>query len=255
MIASHAWIGYLAASLCAEIVLPFAPIATGIVDALVLVAALSHFGWAQRSPLAIGDPPTRLLPAVALLPLLRLLSLTMPVPEFPTFIWLALAGAPLVLAIIVAARLTSMDILEVGLARISRSWQSGALVLMGVPAGLALAWLQEPSFSSTDTPAGAFAIALVAVGFAAIPEELIFRGLLQPLMSQTVGRSAVVIAALASGLTYAGSRSPGVMALMFGVGILYGWEVWRTNSIWAPIIGHSLLLVVGIFVAPALLTI
>jgi CAAX protease family protein len=253
MTLANAWIAYLLATLVAEAALPFSPVATAIIDAAVLVLALSDFGWAQRSPLAIGDPPTRLIPAVALIPLLRLLSLTVPVPEWPQELWLALAGAPLLVAVAAAARLTNMDVVEMGLARISRSWRSGVVVAVGLPAGLLVGSLQASPLGSGGSPAAAFAIAVIGVGLAAIPEELIFRGVLQPLMVAAIGRFGIIVGAIAFGLTYAGTGSPGVVAVMVAIGLVFGWEVAETNSIWAPVLGHSLMIVTVIFIAPVLL--
>ena len=252
MTLANAWIAYLLATLAAEAVLPFSPVATAIVDAAVLVLALSDFGWAQRSPLAIGDPPTRLIPAVALIPLLRLLSLTVPVPAWPQDVWLALAGAPLLVAIAAAGRLANMDVVEMGLARLSRSWRSGVVAAVGLPAGLLVGWLQASPIGSGDSPATAFAIALMSVGLAAVPEELIFRGILQPLMIAAIGRFAIIVGAVAFGLTYAGTGSPAIVAVMVVIGLVFGWEAAETRSIWAPVLGHSVMIVTVIFIAPLL---
>lgn len=249
----HAWILYLGTAVLAELLLPVAPVAAALVDAVVLVTVLTHFGWAQRFPLAIGDPPTRLLPAVALLPLLRLLSLTMPVPELDPVTWLVLVGAPLLLAIWAAGRLVNVDVREVGLVRVSRDWQTGALIVLSAPAGLLLARLgAEPLWNTTDSPLATFGVAVAVVGFAAIPEELAFRGVLQPLLGSVLGRAAIVITALVFGMTYAGTGSVWVVAMMTGVGLAYGWEIDRTDALWGPIIGHGLLITTAVFVAPAL---
>jgi len=249
----HAWIVYLISAVSAEVVLPFAPVASALIDAVVLVTALTHFGWAQRFPLAIGDPPTRLLPAVTLLPLLRLLSLTMPVPELAPAAWLVLVGAPLLLAIWAAGRLVNIDVKEVGLVHVSRDWQTAVVVALSAPAGLLLARLgDQPLWSTTDSPLATFGVAVAAVGFAAIPEELAFRGVLQPLLGSVIGRMAIVLTALVYAVTYVGTGSVWVVMLMAGVGLAYGREMDRTDALWGPIIGHGLLITTALFVAPVL---
>lgn len=252
MTVSHAWIVYLAAAIVAELMLPIAPVGTALIDAAILVLALTHFGWAQRYPLAIGDPPTRLLPAVALLPLLRLLSLTMPVPEWPPATWLVLAGLPLLVAIWAAARLMHLDVKEISLVRVSRDWRTAAIVALSVPAGLLLARAAaNPIWSTSEGPLATLATAVVIVAFAAIPEELAFRGMLQPLLGAVLGRTAILVSALAFAATYAGAGSIWAVLLMGGVGVAYGWEVDRTDALWGPIVAHAVLVTTAVFVGPA----
>ena len=251
MIERHAWAGYLAVAVAAEIVLPFNPMVTALIDSAVLVVVLSHFGWAQRSPLAIGEPGIRLLPAVALLPLLRVLSITMPVPELSPIVWLALAAGPLLFAVISTARLTDIDVREIGIGIVPRDVLSGLLVAASIPVGIVLGWLQ-PSFVSIDRET-AVAVALAAatlVAGSAIAEELVFRGILQPLMGRAIGPLAIVLTAGVYGATYLGSQSLAVAGIMALVGLAYGYVVARTGSLWGPLIGHSALILAAIFLAP-----
>jgi uncharacterized protein len=247
------WLAYLAGALIAELLLPVAPLGTALIDAAVVVLALSQFGWAQRSPLAIGDPGSRVLPAVALMPLLRLLSLTMPVPDLPRVAWVVLAGAPLLFAVPATARLAFMTLDEMALVRISRDRISVAIALASGVVGFSLGRVVPSGMDlPLDTPVGIAISAAAVVACAAIPEELVFRGLLQPLMVDAIGPTAVVIAAVASGITYVGTGSLFAIAIMTATGLVYGWEVSRSRSLWAPIVGHSLLVVGALVIAPLL---
>jgi membrane protease YdiL (CAAX protease family) len=254
MIERHAWAAYLAVAVAAEIALPFNPMITALIDSAVLVLVLSHFGWAQRSPLAIGEPGIRLLPAVALLPLLRVLSITMPVPELSPIVWLALAAGPLLFAVVSTARLTDIDVREIGIGVIPRDAWSGVLIAASIPVGILLGWLQ-PSFLSIDRDA-ALAVGLAAatlVAGSAIAEELVFRGILQPLMGRAIGPIAIVLTAGVYGATYLGSQSLAVAGIMAVVGLAYGWVVARSGSLWGPLLGHSALILAAIFLAPIIL--
>ena len=248
-----AWMAYLGATILGEIVLPLAPAATSLIDSAILVVALTHFGWAQRSPIAVGDPTIRLLPALALLPLMRLLSLTLPVPDIAPIGWLALMAAPLLLAVVAGARLTHLDVTEMALARVSRDGVSILMVAGSVPAGIALGWLAPSQLGPrSESPMAFAATAAILVAGAVIPEELVFRGLLQPLLVDLIGRAAPVVVAVAFAATYVGARSPLVVLLMGGIGLLYGWEVMRSGSLWPAIVGHAVLLLSGVFLAPQL---
>ncbi len=253
MVLRRAWMAYLGAVLGAELLLLVAPAGTALLDATVLVLALSHFGWAQRSPLAIGDPSVRVLPAIALPALLRLLSMTLPVPELPHAAWLILAGAPLLLAVLAASRLATMDVRELSLARISTDWRSLAIALSGIPIGLALAATtpNDPGLA-IDTPIAAAAAGIALTACAAVPEELIFRGVLQPLLSDASRRYGLVLTAVTFGATYVGTRSLAAVGIMLLVGLLYGWEVRRTHSLWSPIAGHVFLVLSAALLGPVL---
>jgi CAAX protease family protein len=251
---SGAWAIYLGAAVLGEIALPFAPTATALIDVAILVTGLSHFGWAQRSPIALGDPSIRVLPAVALVPLLRLLSLTLPIPGVDPIFWLAASAVPILLAVLASARLAHMDVAEISLARLARDRLSVVIVVGSLPAGIILgmaapspfAWGQLPPISS------AFVAAVLVAG-AAIPEELIFRGVLQPLVADLVGPAAPALAALVFAATYIGTQSPAFVLGMAAIGLLYGLNVRRSGSLWPAIAGHAVLLLTQVFVAPLLL--
>lgn len=254
MLSNWAWAAYLVAAVVGEALLPLIPAATALIDAVVLVAALTQFGWAQRSPLAIGDPATRLLPAVALLPLMRLLSLTMPVPTLPSVTWIALAGGPLLLAVPTAARLVVLSVRDIGLATRPRDLLSGGIVVLSVPVGLLLATLAPSELSvAIDTPQTSGLVAFVVVSCAAVPEELIFRGILQPLVVRRVGAMGIALVAAVHAATYIGTGSAPVVGLVGMAGLVYGFEVARSRSLWAPIVGHSLLAVCATIVGPLVL--
>ena len=249
----HAWMAYLGAILGAELLLVVAPAGTALIDAAVLVLCLSQFGWAQRSPLAIGDPSVRVLPAIALPALLRLLSMTMPVPELPRTVWLILAGAPLLLAVLAASRLATMDVRELSLARISTDWQSVAIASSGIPIGLAVAAAapNDPGLA-INTPIAAAVAGFALAACAAVPEELIFRGVLQPLLRDVAGRYGLALTAVMFAATYIGTRSALAVGMMLLVGLVYGWEVQRSRSLWSPIAGHVLLVLSATMLSPLL---
>jgi hypothetical protein len=249
-----AWGAYLVAAVAGEALLPFIPAATALIDGTVLVAALTQFGWAQRSPLAIGDPTVRLLPAVALVPLMRLLSLTMPVPALPSVTWIALAGGPLLLAVPTAARLVVLSVRDIGLATRPRDLLSLGVVALSIPVGLFMATLAPAELGlPIATPPTSGLVAFLVVSCAAVPEELIFRGILQPLVVRRIGTLGIALVAAVHAATYLGTGSAPVVALVGAAGLVYGFEVARSRSLWAPIVGHSLMAVCATIVGPLLI--
>jgi uncharacterized protein len=251
---TSAWILYLAAAIFAELALLVSAVATALIDSAVIVIALTHFGWAQRSPLAIGEPGVRLLPAVALIPLMRMLSLTLPIPDLPPLAWLGLIATPLLLAIGATARLTRVGVRQMGIAPLAVPWTGVIVVILSVPIGVLVGWISPATIPvASDAPWMAAVAAATLVGAAAIPEELVFRGLLQPLLHNAIGGLAPFLAAAAFAATYIGWQSPALVAVMAGVGLMYGIELARSRSLWPAILGHSALVLAAAFLSPLVL--
>jgi uncharacterized protein len=91
-----------------------------------------------------------------------------------------------------------------------------------------------------DEPATLILMVLLAVVFAPLAEEFVFRGMLFAAFQKTrlglVG-SAVVLSALWSVMHW-GYSSQNLVAL-FCLGLLFAYIVWRTGSLWPAVVGHS----------------
>jgi membrane protease YdiL (CAAX protease family) len=194
----------------------------------------------------------QLLPALALVPLMRILSLVMPVRFVPAIYWYVLINLPLLLAIFLAAQLLRATPRELGLRM--RAWPTQlAIAVVGVPLGLAAFLILRPAplvrLSTLDAPhlvSGA-AILLVFVGFT---EELLFRGLLQREAEVVFGRLGLAFSSLLFAIMYIGSQSVGYVLFMGLVGLFYGWCVRRTGSIWGAALSHGLLAIGLVLIWP-----
>lgn len=239
----------LVAAICAcEVVLVFVNLALGVLlHAIVLGAILSL--QAMRS-----GRDGRAMVALALVPLLRLLSLTMPLPGIEPVYWIGLVGTPLSIGGFLAARAAGLGLDEVGLKR-SPWLPQVAITALGVPAGLA-AWYSRgptPFVADGATPGEIILIACLLVVFVAVTEEFIFRGVVQAGLSGAYARGAVLMGAILYGALYLGSLSFGYAVSMTLIGLLYGLLVQRTGSIVGVCASHAIL-VLGAFLAwPTLL--
>src|SRR5215212_3244527 len=74
------------------------PLLGVLADALLVPILLSHFAFAPRTN------HRRIYPVLALLPLLRILSYTMPIKQVPQLYWYALVGLPLLVGAGLTAR-------------------------------------------------------------------------------------------------------------------------------------------------------
>lgn len=229
---------YLAAIALVEIIIARGGIVPGIAcDALLIVLLLGHVSWP-------GATPRRdILAALALLPLLRILSVTMPFPAAPRIYWYALTGLPLLIASIGMARALGVTWASLGL-RASRWRDQVAVALTGLPLSLAgYILMRPPSVIARPDGQHLAAAALILIVSVGLTEELLFRGLLQHLASSLSGTFGLLFAAAAFAAMYAGSLSVAYAGFMGLVGLLFGWCVRRTGSIWGVVFAHGGLII------------
>jgi membrane protease YdiL (CAAX protease family)/LysM repeat protein len=201
---------------------------------LVLMALLLHASvWARGAF-------RRFLLSLALAPLIRLLSLSLPLPSFPFVYWYMVVGAPLFLAAFVAARMGGVNARMIGL-----SVQRPLVQLLVALTGFGLGYLEylilrpdplvpELTFQQILAPA---LILLVFTGFL---EELIFRGLLQYASLRVYGRLGLVYVAIIFAVLHIGYRSAFDLAFVFVVALFFGWITQRTGSILGVTLAHGL---------------
>jgi membrane protease YdiL (CAAX protease family) len=172
----------------------------------------------------------------ALLPLTRLLSLAIPVAGTdPSFSYL-LVGAPLLVATFLTARQVDARVIAIGLGRPRKVAPQLVIASLGFPAGWLLGRVggSEP-FASAGNPI-LFAIATLL--FVALFEELLFRGLIQQLMTLRSPVLGLIAPNVLYATMYLGSGSAAVMAVMTAIGLVFSLSVSRTQSLWGVVAAH-----------------
>jgi membrane protease YdiL (CAAX protease family) len=123
----------------------------------------------------------------------------------------------------------------------------GAFAVAGIPLGLAMGFFK---FGFAPFDPGAWAAQLLGIYFlTALPEELLFRGIIQNLIEQRFGRNwrTLAVAALVFGVSHVNNETahhappnwPYVFLATLG-GLAYGW-VWRkSGKITASALTHTL---------------
>ena len=236
---------YLAAIAGAEVIGVFVGVVPGAVGhALLVLTLLSHYA------LKNGLSYRRVLPVLALAPLLRILSLTIPIREIPLIYWYAMIGVPLLLAVALTKRLLSLSWIDLGLR--SGSWLPQILIaLSGLPLSLLAFFILRPNpliatFAWREVTVGAI-ILLIFTGFT---EELMFRGLLQQVASEAFGRVGLFYSSAVFTIMYIGSLSWGYVLFIGLLSLFFGWCVHRTGSIWGVALAHGVLNIGMAFVWP-----
>jgi uncharacterized protein len=230
---------YVAALTMAEAIAAFAaPAVAAAVAGVMLLALLGHY-------LLSTALETRVLAALALLPLLRLSSLALATGD--RLVLLAAAGVPVLVAVVLAVRALELPgVLAASEIRLPSQWQPAV-------ASLAAAALAAPALHVAPVAARhSILAAFVVFVFAGVLEELVFRGVIQGSLDPLLGAWSVPAANLLFTAAYVGSGSAPYVVFMAAYGLVCGWWVRRTRSLAGAAVGHGLVAValLVLFAAP-----
>lgn len=183
----------------------------------------------------------KILPILALIPIIRMLSLTLTVQDFPPMSGILIIGIPLLIVIFLLTKL--LEYSRLGWITQKRPDQIQLVIgLSGIPLGyVGYALLNNgPLVDQSDmlTTVIGMIIVTLCVGFV---EEFIFRGLLLEASIEIFGQAGLLISSLLFATLYLGSLSFPYVIFMGLVGLFFSWCVFRTGSLWGVIIAHTLL--------------
>jgi membrane protease YdiL (CAAX protease family) len=207
---------------------------------LVLVAEAAFDREARFGRLCLG---------LTLLPLLRIVSLAMPLNRLDPLAWQLLVGAALFLAVAAAARHLSLRPGQIGL---RFELAPFGIAFIGLPLGLAeYYFLQPPPLLDAPTIAQLAAAPLVLILCTGLLEELIYRGVLLRVGRELLGnRVAVVYVALLAAAMQLGWGSWQHMLWYFMVSLFFGWLVLKTGEIYTVSLTRGFTNVVFLIIAP-----
>jgi membrane protease YdiL (CAAX protease family) len=247
---------YLGAIAAAELLTAFVNAEAGMaVHAVLLLTLLNHamaLGPIPTPPAGrMSTEPARVLvPVLALLPLVRFFSLTMPTRSVSPLFWFLLIGVPLLTAVVLMVRYIRYSPVD---ARIwGWSLQQGLIGATGIPLGIIAYVLfhRVPTVASQEIPYLIIGAGILLV-FLGLLEELIFRALLQPYLCSLYGATrGVLLTAAISAVFSSGSRSPVTMLFTFVVAVCYGWLVYTNRSIMGVAISHGVIGIMTILLLP-----
>ena len=229
-----AW-GYLALLTLAELVTTLAEARLGmILHGILLLLLLINVSVSTDGERAA------FLVCLTLAPLIRLTSLSMPLPTFPFIYWYAIVGFPLLLAAFFAQRMARLTPAMVGLST-RRPFLQVLIALCGIGLG-AMEYLilrpeplvQEFTWQSVLVPA---LILLIFTGFL---EEFIFRGVMQYTSLTNFGWLGMVYVSLVFAVLHVGYGSWVDVVFVFGVAILFALIAQLTHSIIGVTVAHGL---------------
>ena len=239
---------YLLAITTAELVTALGQPLWGLVcHAIVLVAAVMHSALTS-------DPRYRhLVLSLALVPLVRIISLGMPLDSIPQIWRYPIIYAPLLAAAIMVVRILGIRAREVGinfgLFRIQL-----AVGLSGLLFGVAEYFILTPeSLIAELTWREVWLPALIFQGCTGFIEEFIFRGVLQRTAVGVFGGwRGIIYVSLLFAVLHVGFLSLLDVVFVFLVAMFFGWVVKKTGSLFGVTLAHGLTNISLYLVLPSL---
>ncbi len=205
-----------------------------ILHSLILVALLFH--GAITRPTA----SRRFLIVLTLAPLIRILSISLPLRNFPLVFWYLIIGGLLLLAALFALRVSGLGARRIGLA--VRSWPAEiGIAFLGILLGLIEYFILYPAPLIPQLTWSNFLLAaFILLVFTGVLEEFIFRGLIQEASLGVMGRGGLIYTAFLFAILHVGYLSISDVLFVFGVGLMFGLIIARTRSLLGVSLAHGL---------------
>jgi len=244
------WLNLVALS-AAEVLTVFFQLMVGItLHGVLLVlfivqAALAHES-AQRN----------LYMSLVLAPLIRILSLSMPLAPIPQIYWYLIIYGPLLAATVIVMLNTGLRPRDVGL--VGRGWP--LQIALGIGIGLVLGVLEyvilrPVPLATSFTLQGVLMPAIILMITTGFVEELIFRGVMQTLAERVMGFGwGVLYVSLTFAVLHVGHYSALDVAFVFLVALLFTAILKRTGSLLGVTLAHGIANSMLYCVMPFLLT-
>lgn len=241
----------LAALTAAEVLTVFFQLMAGIMlHGLLLVLFI------VQAALAHERAQHNLYMSLILAPLIRILSLSMPLAPIPQIYWYVLIYGPLLASTVIVMLNTGLKAHDVGLVATGWPWQ----IALGIGIGLGLGVLEYiilrpvPLATSFTLPAVLLPsfILVITTGFV---EELIFRGVMQTMAERVMGFSwGLLYQALIFAVLHVGHYSVLDVVFVFLVALLFTAIYKRTGSLLGVTLAHGIANAMLYCVMPFLLT-
>ncbi|MDY6833550.1 MAG: CPBP family intramembrane glutamic endopeptidase [Chloroflexota bacterium] len=205
----------------------------------IVVHTIILFSLIMYSVLEATPPFDKLYLSLTLAPLIRIVSLAMPVSRFGEVYSFGIICVPILVATIAAIRYFRFYPADIGLSRRNVPLQV-AIGLFGIVLGIAEYAILKPDAETAPALTEIIASAIILIVATGFVEELAFRGVIQRCAKEAFGAWGWVYVAGVFSLLHLGHLS--VMHLMFvlTMALSFGWIVDRTGSLWGVTFAHGI---------------
>ena len=179
-----------------------------------------------------------------IIPLIRIMSLVMPLSNFPQVQWFLIIGIAVYLAFIVLIIQQKIKLKECGIAlpKTKHLPLELGIIVFAIPMGFAEYYILKPEpFISSITIGGIIAAIIIIFIATGLMEEIIFRGLLQKKSIETIGLwPGIIFVTSIFAVLHIGNLSIWDVLLVFFIGFMYSLVVYKTKSIIGVTISHTI---------------
>ena len=243
-------VAYLVSVVCAEGSTLFSPVFGLASHTAILLALLAAFATIKTSAFS------GLLLVLTIVPLIRILSLSMPLAHFAYIMWFLLTSLPIFAAVFACMIIQKLSLKDVGitLPKLNHLPVEVGIVLLGLPMGMLEYWLLTPRpLVSELEPVLLITSALIIIICTGFVEELAFRGLMQYHASKVMGWWGIPFITAAFAVMHIGNLNYWDVLFAFAVGGIYALVVKKTGSIFGVTLSHGLLNVILFLIGPVYL--
>lgn len=242
------WVIYLAAITEAEWVTAYSnPHIGAIIHAIIFVALVFH------SHLESKSPEGKLLLALSLAPLMRIIDIMIPTASFYQLYRYVIVSIPLLIATVVIMKVLKFGVEEVGFTFRHIPLQV-AVAASGIPLGAVAYLILKPQSLIIGLTWGDIVlpgiIFILCTGFV---KELIFRGVMQHASLEILGRWGIPYISVLFAILSVGRFSGIGMLFMFGVALFFSWVVKKTGSLLGVILAHGIMNMILYLIAPSIM--
>jgi len=210
----------------------------------ILIVLILHSALTGR------ETQQKLLLSLALVPLVRIISLAMPLANIPQIWWYPILYTPLLAAALMVVRILGLRAKDVGL-----SFKLVPLQLIVAPSGFILGVieyliLKPKALVAEFTWHEIWLPALIFIVFTGFVEEFIFRGVLQHTAQEAFGWRGIVYVGLLFAILHVGYLSWLDVVFVFVVALFFSWIVKKTGSLLGVTLAHGITNTILYLVAP-----
>jgi membrane protease YdiL (CAAX protease family) len=194
-----------------------------------------------------------LLVALTIAPLIRILSLSMPLTHFAYIMWFLIISIPIFIAIFACIAIQKLSLKDVGitLPRAKDIPIEIGIVLLAPPVGILEYLILKPEPLLYElSPFLLIASVLIMIIYTGFVEELAFRGLMQYYALKTMGWWGILFITIIFAVMHIGNLTYWDVLLAFVVGGIYALVVKKTGSILGVSLSHGLINIVLFLIAP-----
>ena len=243
------FIGYILLIVVAEILTSFVSPSYGLVlHSLIMVSLL------VVSSVTYGEGSVSgFYLSLSLAPLIRIISLSLPLANFPRYAWYIIVNVPVLVATVAMMRVRGIGFKDAGV-KFGNPREVALIALTGIPFGFIDYLILRPE--SIAPGLSLFGVLLLALGLGlstGFVEELIFRGLMQPGAIEIFGeRCGLVGVSAVFASLHIGWLSLLDLVFVFSVSLFFGYMALKKGNIIGITLSHGLTNVILFLVAPYL---